>query len=52
VTIEADADYVTWTGGSEDAASSQATDLDEPDDDPSSEFALVDNDWLGHLMGD
>jgi hypothetical protein len=50
--IEAEAGYVTWTGGSDDAADSAADDLDEPGEDPSSEFALVDNGWLGHLLGE
>jgi hypothetical protein len=47
--VTIDADYVTWTGGSDDAASSEADDLDLPGDDPGSEFAMVDNDWLGRL---
>jgi hypothetical protein len=47
--IEAEAGYVTWTGDTEDAADSEAADLDVPGDDPGSEFALVDNDWLGYL---
>jgi hypothetical protein len=47
--------YVDWDGHSEDAAdSSSADDLDE--DDPDSEFALVDNGWLARhwdvLTGD
>jgi hypothetical protein len=45
-----DAGYVTWPGDSDDAADSEADDLDEPEDDPNSEFALVDNGWLSRLM--